>query len=124
MNNAAPYTIRLEDRGEYLYAFVSGEALTPEISKQYWDEIADECNRLGKTKIMIEKDFPKSVSPPEMVDMGIYLGSILATKKIAFLDRHGNDEINDLGKIIARNQGVKMQVFKKTEDAERWLAVI
>ncbi len=37
---------------------------------------------------MIEKEFAKSVSPPEMLKMGVYLGEILSGKKIAFLDQY------------------------------------
>jgi len=121
MNNDKPYNIKLENREEYLYAFVSGKTLTPEIAKMYWDEIAEMCFTLRKSKIMIEKDFAKSVSPPEMLEMGVYLGKILSGKKIAFLDQYENDSINELGKVIARNQGVIMRIFENTADAEKWL---
>ncbi len=92
------YTIKLEDRGEYLYALVGGEKLTAEISAAYWREIADKCFELKKTKVLIEKDFAESVSPLEMIQMGTYLGELLAFRMIAFLDRHGNEDINELGK--------------------------
>ena len=118
---AERYRISLEDRGEYLYALVGGETLTPEISKLYWNEIAGECLRLGKTKIMIEKDFRRSVSLPEMVSMGVYLGELLPGKSIAFLDRYKNEDVNELGKKIARNQGVKLQIFENVNEAEKWL---
>jgi hypothetical protein len=121
MNMDKRYTIKLEDRGEYLYALVGGEKLTAEISAAYWREIAGVCFELDKTKILIEKDFAESVSPLEMVHMGTYLGELLATKKIAFLDRHGNEDINELGKKIARNRNVKMQIFNDVKDAEQWL---
>lgn len=121
MSEAAPYKLDLEDRGEYLYALVSGEALSPDIAKLYWDEIAEECRKLGRTKIMIEKDFAQSVTAPEMLSMGVYLGEILPGRPIAFLDRYRNEDINELGKKIARNQGVKLQVFKNIADAEKWL---
>lgn len=122
MKEDAPYTMKLEDHGEYLYALVGGEELSPEVAKMYWDEIAAKCTELGKLKILIEKDFPRHVSPPEMLEMGVYLGSILAGKKIAFLDRHENEDVNELGKIIARNEGVIMKVFKRIKDAEEWLS--
>ena len=121
MNEDKPYIIKLENRDEYLYALVSGKTLTPEIAKMYWDEIAEMCFTLKKSKIMIEKQFAVSVSPPEMLEMGVYLGKILAGKKIAFLDQYVNESINELGKVIARNQGVIMRIFKNTEDAEKWL---
>lgn len=121
MNENKPYTIELEDRDKYLYALVGGETLTPEIAKMYWDEIAEMCSKIQTSKIMIEKNFSKSVSPPEMLEMGVYLGKILAGKKIAFLDKYKNENINELGKVIARTQGVLMRIFKRTEDAEKWL---
>lgn len=121
MSENVPYKILLEDKGEYLYAVVGGEMLTPEIAKMYWDEIAERCSAAGKSKILIEKDFAKSVSAPEMLEMGVYLGKILAEKKIAFIDRHINASVNELGKVIARNQGVIMKIFSNIEDAEKWL---
>ena len=121
MKEEKPYIIRLENRGEYLYALVGGEMLTPEIAKMYWDEIAEMCFKLNISRIMIEKEFAKSVSPPEMLEMGVYLGKILAEKKIAFLDKYKNESINELGKVVARNQGVIMRIFNNTEDAEKWL---
>ena len=121
MNVEKPYTIKLEDRGEYLYALVGGKKLTPEISGAYWREIAGVCFEQGKSKIMIEKDFAETVSPAEMLQMGAYLGTLLATKKIAFIDRFGNDDINELGKKIARNRNVKMQTFRDVKEAESWL---
>lgn len=121
MKKNRPYEIRLEDREEYLYAFVGGEILNPEIAKQYWDEIAEKSFELRHTKIMIEKDFRQTVSAPEMLEMGAYLGKLLATKKVAFLDIHQNTAINNLGQKIAENRGVEMKVFQNAEAAEEWL---
>jgi hypothetical protein len=78
--------------------------------------------KLKKTKVLIEKDFAESVSPLEMIQMGTYLGELLASRMIAFLDRHGNEDINELGKKIARNRNVKLQVFEDVKDAEQWLS--
>lgn len=123
MNENKAYKISLEDRGNYLYALVGGEMLTPEIAKMYWDEIAVKCSALERSKILIEKDFANSVSPPEMLEMGVYLGEILAGKKIAFLDRYKNQDVNELGKVVARNQGVILRIFENIEDAEKWLEI-
>lgn len=118
-----PYTISIEDRGEYLYALVGGERLTAEISAAYWREIAHECFLRKKLKILIEKDFPKSVSPPEMLKMGEYLGYLLPTSKVAFVDRWRHRDINELGKRVARNKEVMMQLFDSVGEAEQWLLV-
>ena len=121
MNKDKPYTIELENRDKYLYALVGGEKLTPEIAKMYWDEIAEMCSKIQTSKIMIKKNFSKSVSPPEMLEMGVYLGKILTGKQIAFLDKYRNEDINELGKVIARTQGVLMRIFSNKVNAEKWL---
>jgi hypothetical protein len=116
-----PYTIEFEDRGEYLYVLVGGDKLTADVAAAYWREIAHECFKTNKIKIMIEKDFPEPVSPPEMLRMGDYLGNLLPSFKIAFLDRHRHDDINELGKRVARNKNVMMQLFDHRDEAEQWL---
>jgi hypothetical protein len=118
-----PYTISMEDRGEYIYVLVGGERLTAEISAAYWREIAHECFKSKKLKILIEKDFRKTVSPPEMLQMGKYLGYLLPTFKVAFVDRYRHREINELGKAVARHKEVMMQLFDSVEEAEQWLLV-
>ncbi len=115
------YQLKMEDRGGYLYVLVGGEKLTAEISAAYWREIAHECFEKKQTKILIEKDFPETVSPPEMVQMGEYLGYLLPTFKIAFIDRFNHQSVNELGKKIARNREVKMQLFESVVEAEQWL---
>jgi hypothetical protein len=115
------YRIEIEDRGDYLYVLVGGDKLTAEIAALYWQEIAAVCMDLKKTKILIEKDFAESVSPLEMLQMGTYLGQLLADNKIAFLDRYGNEDINELGKKIARNRNVKLKTFGNIKDAEKWI---
>ena len=117
------YTIEIEDRQEYLYVLVGGEKLTAEISAAYWREIAHDCFKLKKFKILIEKDFKEAVSAPEMIQMGEYLGYLLPTFKIAFVDRYKHQDVNELGKKIARNREVKMQLFETVEEAEQWLHV-
>ncbi len=118
------YRIQLENREDYLYAFVSGEYLSASISKQYWDDIAEECIRLDKTKIMIVKDFAHSVSVTEMYEMGVNLSKFFETKFIAFIDRRGNPDINYFGQMVAENRGVNMKVFDSEEAAEKWLSAI
>jgi hypothetical protein len=115
------YEIKMEDRGEYLYVLVGGKQLTAIVAAAYWNEIAGKCFELEKMKILIEKNFIETAKPAEMIQMSSYLGKLLPTRRIAFLDRWGHDEINSLGKKLARNRDVKMQVFRNVYDAETWL---
>lgn len=121
MSEDKPYYIRLEIQEKYLHVLVGGEELSAEIAQKYWNEIAEKCAETGVLKILIEKDFKESVEPPEMLQMANHLGKILANSKIAFLDRYKNEYINELGKVLARNQGVMLRIFENVEEAEKWL---
>lgn len=101
---------------------VGDDNLTAEIADAYWREIAEARFELEQTKIMIEKKFTETVSPLEMLQMSAYLSELLATRKIAFIDRYGSEEINEPGKRINRNRAVKMQIFTDTNAAESWLS--
>jgi hypothetical protein len=100
-----------------------GEKLTAEISAAYWREIAHHCFTLQRFKILIVKDFKKTVSPPEMVQMAKYLGYLLPTFKVAFIDLYNHQDINELGKKVARNKEVKIQIFDNFQEAVQWLLV-
>lgn len=121
MNKAKSYLIKFEVKEEYLYVLVGGEKLSAQIANQYWDEIAAERRKQKKTKILIEKDFAQSVSLAEMYAMGVNLGGKFKGRKIAFLDRFGNEDVNDFGQMVAENHGVKLKVFTNLDDAEKWL---
>lgn len=121
MNPAKGYDLKMEERGEYLYALAGGSQLTAEISAAYWNEIAGKCFEGDCRKILIEKNFERGVGPGEMLLMAEHLGRLLPGRLVAFVDRYGHDDINELGKKLARNREVKMQVFKNVDEAEKWL---
>lgn len=122
MRSDPNYTLTLEERQGYLYALAGGQTLTAEISASYWNEIAGRCFETNIERILIEKDFAEGVGPDEMLRMADHLGNLLPGRRIAFLDRHRHDAINELGKKLARNRDVMMQVFDSVESAERWLS--
>jgi len=111
----------MEDRGDYLWVAVGGERQDARVAAAYWNEIAERCFETGKDKILVEKDFPQPVEPPEMLQMANHLGRILPGRTVAFHDRHGHASINELGKRLARNRDVIMQIFDNIEEAEKWL---
>lgn len=115
------YTLKLEDREHYLYALAGGEKLTAQIAAAYWNEIAGRCFETECYKILIEKDFAEAVGPADMLFMADHVGGLLPGRRIAFVDRYDHAEINELGKKLARNRDVMMQVFANIEDAEKWL---
>ena len=115
------YTLRMEDREGYLYALAAGETLTAQISASYWNEIAGRCFETQCERVLIEKDFVEGVGPNDMLLMADHLGKLLPGRRIAFVDRHKHDDINELGKKLARNRHVMMQLFDSVADAEKWL---
>lgn len=116
-----PYEIEFEDRGEYLYALVSGEKVTPEIGRSYWTEILRRCDELGLSKILIEKNFVETVSVQEVAQGSSTMGEFLKGRKIAVIDRYDHEDVSELGKKLARSQNVMVQIFEDAERAEKWL---
>jgi hypothetical protein len=121
METAKPYTIEIEPRDEYLYVIVSGEKLTPAISIAYWNEIAEKCFEIDCRKILFERNFPETVSAEEMLQMAEHLGNLLPNRLVAFVDRYGHENVNELGKRLARNRHVMAQICEDIPAAERWL---
>lgn len=115
------YSIDLEPRDGYLYAVVSGERLTAAIAAAYWNEIAAKCDQLSLRKILIEKDFEEGVTADQMLEMADHLAKLLPDHLIAFVDRFGHQDVNELGKRLVRNRHVLLQIFEDLETAERWL---
>lgn len=121
MDGEKPYSIELEDRGEYLYARVSGLKVTSEIALAYWREIVDECETRSLSKILLDHDFVEMISMQEMVKVIGPIGELLKGRYMAFYDRYGHYEIPEAGKAILRGHDVKMQLFHDLEKAEKWL---
>ena len=115
------YTLTMEDREDYLYALAAGQKLTAQISASYWNEIAGRCFENNVNRILIEKDFVEAVGPEEMLLMADHVGNLLPGRRIAFVDRHQHDPINELGKKLARNRDVMLQLFDSVAAAEKWL---
>ena len=116
-----PYSLEMENRGEYLFAVVGGLKVTPEIGLAYWHEIVDECDRLGLTKILLEHNFAEMISMAGMVEVIGPISSMLKGRMFAFIDRYDHYDIPEAAKGIFRNLNVKMQLFKDVEEAEKWL---
>ena len=121
MNPEKDYTLEIEERDGYMYALAGGKRLTAQISAAYWNEITGRCFETGCSKILIEKNFPEGVGPADMLLMADHLAKLLSGRKIAFVDRFHHDEINELGKKLARNRDVMMQLFDNVPEAEKWL---
>lgn len=121
MDAEKPYSIELEDRGEYLYAVVGGIKVTPEIALAYWQEIFDECDAKNCSKILLDHNFVEMISMQEMLVVIGPVGELLRGRRFAFYDRYGHYEIPEAGKAILRSHDVTMRIFHDIEKAEKWL---
>ena len=122
-DSSKPYRLTFEYRPQYLYAFVAGEKDSYEISKQYWQEIADECQISGIKKVLIEEDLVENVS---MADMYQFCSEIPQLGffgiRVAFVDRRQDQQqLNQFGETVATNRGLLSRVFSNFDDGERWL---
>ena len=121
MEAEKPYSLEMENRGEYLYAIVGGLKVTPEIALGYWAEIVEECDDIGVSKILLEHNFVQMISMPEMLEVIGPVADLLKGRSFAFLDRYGHYDVPEAGKKILRNLDVKMQIFSDVDEAEKWL---
>ena len=85
-----PYSISFELRPDYLYARVSGDSDSYDISNAYWTEISEECAKHNVTKLLVDEDLAKPMESMSDVYHGASERSFmgLSSVKIAFVDRH------------------------------------
>lgn len=121
--SSKPYQISFDHRPNYLYVYVSGEYDSYEISRQYWSEVADECNRTGYKKVLIEEDIKETVSVAEAFQLASELPLMnFRGVCVAFCDRYAeHQELNEFGELVATNRGLFARVFNDFNEAENWL---
>jgi hypothetical protein len=122
-NSAQLYELSFEYRRQYLYAFVTGEKDSYEISRQYWTEIAEECKKIGIKKVLVEEDIKENVSMSEMYRIASELPELgFFGIRLAFVDRQiEQHQLNQFGETVATNRGLFSRVFNNFEEAEKWL---
>ncbi len=122
MIESGQYQLQFEDRGDYLYAHLSG-ADSFAASLLYWNDIADEIGRLGYHKLLVHESMAGHISGREMYDLIMDLkDSSLKDVQIAFYDEMSSDTfLNNLGKLIANHRGGSVRLFSRLDEAQRWI---
>lgn len=120
---SSPYELTLEYRPHFLYAFIRGDKDSYEISRQYWQEIADECNKSGIKKVLIEEDIEENISMPDMYRFASEIPELgFHGVRVAFVDRQESQhQLNQFGETVATNRGLVSRVFTSFAEAEKWL---
>ena len=117
------YKITFEHRPEYLYAFVTAERETHEMSEAIWEEILKECSQDKCGKILLEQDIPEiDITYFEKYECVNKLIPELMRIDVAFADKYVEQlELNKFTELVATNRGLTVKVFINFEEAEKWL---
>jgi len=117
------FSLSIEERCNYLYAFYTGPKDTLAVSTKIVTQISQEAEKRGISKVLMDEDFPNQVSTMEMYDICETLVQLFGRcKKVAHVDRNPGDlDLNQFGETIAVNRGLEIRAFATVEDAEKWL---
>lgn len=118
------YRIKFDNRPEYLHAHIQADRDSYEISRQFWQEIADECGRVKPLRLLVEEDIDRPIESIADTYQGASERPLMGLSgiKIAFLDTHPEQhEQNQFGELVARNRGINVKVFFDRTEAENWL---
>ena len=123
VDQSKPYKLTYDERPGYLYVLVEGEHDNYEISRAYWLEIAEKCQRAGIIKILVEEDIDEAASIADAFQLGAEIPEMgFAGIQIAFVDRFvEQDEVNNFSQLVAINRGLHTNIFNNTGAAEKWL---
>lgn len=122
-DQAKPYSLAFEHRPQYLYAYVSGEHESYEISKSFWTDIAERLNETEYDRVLVDEDIEEA---PSMMDVFQVVSELPAMGfsgiRIAFHDRKiEHKDLNDFGELVGTNRGLNGRAFNDLDEAEKWL---
>jgi hypothetical protein len=118
---AKEYSLDFEDRGNYLYAHLTGKD-SYAASLDYWSAIAGKARALGHDRLLVHEKLVGDVSEGEMFSIMMDILPSSIGIKVAFFDEnHVDTQINELGHLIATNRGATIRIFQSLADAENWI---
>jgi hypothetical protein len=123
MQEEKPYRIQFDYREKYLFAHVSGEKDSLDISLKFWQEIFNECEAKAYKRILITEDFRNNISAIDMYILGEKLTEMASRNtSVAFVDSQIQQyEMNKFSETVAYNRGGRGKVFADMKEAEKWL---
>ncbi len=117
------YTLKFEHRPKYLYVFVEGEKDNYEISRAYWQEIADYLKKTEFERVLVDENI---LEPSSVIDVFQLVSDFpkmgFSGIQIAFHDRQiSHQELSEFGELVASNRGLNARVFNDPKLAEDWI---
>lgn len=122
MTDTPAYTLEFEDRDGYLFARVDGPEDTYDVSVAYWTEVEAECRRRGAKRLLVLEALEGNAEPVEMeqvVDALIAMG--FRDIRVAYVDATEDAVLMVSAEIRATEAGLVGRVFRRVDEAERWL---
>lgn len=123
LDSAKDYTLTLEHRPDYLYACVTGDKDSYDISKRYWQEISDHLARTDYTSLLVDEDIAQPASVVDVFQLVSEFHEMGFTGvRIAFFDRRiEHHELNSFGELVGGNRGMDGRAFNDFDLAHEWL---
>jgi hypothetical protein len=117
------YELTVDNRNDYLYARVSGNALPQETAVGYLQEIAHACGQYQCTKVVIERDVPRHFAVWDTFFVATQFPRFgVELTKVAVVDKTLKaDERNEFSVMIGRKPGLDLHLFKTITEAEKWI---
>lgn len=121
----ATYVLRIEDKGAYLHASVTG-INSRESVLGYTQEIYEACVARGRTAVLIEENLSGPSLPISVILQVVDARAdqaVRAIRKIAYVDMNPEHDLTrmEFAEDRAVNMGVNVRLFPTVETARSWL---
>lgn len=116
------FRIRFDDEAGYLRAHVSDGTDSLEVSLAMWRMLADECEAIGCTRLLVVEELDDTVTPAELalvIEAVAKMGFL--NLRVAFVELRDDIQIAELGEILSIEQGLTARAFSHENDGRRWL---
>ena len=117
------YQFSYELRPDTIYATIYGEKQTGELIGPYIYKIMQQCFRLGRTRIAIERHVSAQISERDLVSLVRELSRAdYGNLQIAYIDERFCEQTPaDLGIDIRDSSFISPRIFSGRLEAQRWL---
>ena len=117
------FDLHMELRGDVLYASCAGLKDSLSVSTKIVEEVSQEAENRGVSKVIIVEDFPNQLKTMEIFQICEIMARLFRRcTKVAHVDMSSSDlELNRFGETVAVNRGLRIRAFSRAGDAEAWL---
>ena len=119
-----PFTVRCEDRADYLYAVVTGPKGDADVGVAFWRVLAGEVESRRSRGLLVDARLTgTTLSPQGLADVvAQFVDSPLEGVRIAYVENDASTVAAlEHGAIAAAGMGFSARVFPDFGSAERWL---